>query len=73
MEHAKVIRVEVVTAVALPPERAAALARRARAGDGRGRDVQLETRVDAVDHRRRRSRASGSTVYDGSVTRSSRR
>jgi F-type H+-transporting ATPase subunit delta len=69
MEHAKVVRAEVVTAVALPADRAAAV----QAGIARamGRDVenvQLENRVDASIIGGAITRI-GSTVYDGSVTR----
>jgi F-type H+-transporting ATPase subunit delta len=69
MEHAKVVRAEVVTAVALPADRIAAL----RQGIARvtGRDagnVQLENRVDASIIGGAIARI-GSTVYDGSVTR----
>jgi F-type H+-transporting ATPase subunit delta len=69
MEHAKVIKVEVVTAVALPPDRAAAL--RQGLADATGRridDVQLETRVDPAIIGGAIAKV-GSTIYDGSVTR----
>jgi F-type H+-transporting ATPase subunit delta len=66
MEHAKVIRAEVVTAVALPADRVAAL-QRGLAG-ATGREVQLETRVDPSIIGGAIARI-GSTVYDGSVTR----
>ena len=69
MEHAKVIRVEVVTAVALPPERATALRDGlAQATGRRAEDVHLETRVDGSIIGGAITRI-GSTVYDGSVTR----
>src|SRR5687767_14416900 len=42
MEHAKVIRAEVVTAIPLPPERVTALQRGL--ASATGRDVQLEAR-----------------------------
>ena len=53
MEHAKVVRVEVVTAVALPPERVAALrtGSRRRPDGGRGRASRDPRR--RLDHRRR--------------------
>jgi F-type H+-transporting ATPase subunit delta len=66
MEHAKVVRAEVVTAVGLPADRMAALQQGlARAT---GRQVQLETRVDPSIIGGAITRI-GSTVYDGSVTR----
>jgi F-type H+-transporting ATPase subunit delta len=69
MEHAKVIRVEVVTAVELPPERAVALRDGlARATGRRSEDVQIETRVDPSIIGGAITKI-GSTVYDGSVTR----
>ena len=66
MEHAKVIRAEVVTAVALPADRVAALQRGL--ASATGREVQLETRVDPSIIGGAVARI-GSTVYDGSVTR----
>jgi F-type H+-transporting ATPase subunit delta len=66
MDHAKVVRAEVVTAVALPQDRVEAL-QRGLAG-ATGRDVQLETRVDPSIIGGAITRI-GSTVYDGSVTR----
>ena len=66
MEHAKVVRAEVVTAVPLPADRVAAL-QRGLAG-ATGREVQLETRVDPSIIGGAITRI-GSTVYDGSVTR----
>ena len=69
MEHAQVVRAEIVTAVALPDDRIAGLRQGlARATGRRSEDVLLENRVDpsiiggAVA-------TIGSTVYDGSVTR----
>ena len=66
MEHAKVVRAEVITAVALPPDRVAALQNGLAAATGR--QVQLETRVDPAIIGGAVTRI-GSTVYDGSVTR----
>jgi F-type H+-transporting ATPase subunit delta len=66
MEQARVVRAEVVTAVPLPADRVAAL-QRGLAG-ATGRDVQLETRVDASIIGGAITRL-GSTVYDGSVSR----
>lgn len=66
MEHAKVVRAEVVTAIPIPRDRVAALQQGlARAT---GRNVQLETRVDPSIIGGAVTRI-GSTVYDGSVTR----
>lgn len=66
MEHAKVVRAEVVTAIALPDDRVAAIQQGlARAT---GRDVQLDTRVDPSIIGGAIARI-GSTVYDGSITR----
>jgi F-type H+-transporting ATPase subunit delta len=66
MEHAKVVRAELVTAIALPPDRVAAVQ------DGlaraTGRQVRLESRTDASIIGGAIARV-GSTVYDGSVTR----
>ena len=66
MDHQKVVKAEIVSAVALSPDRVAALA------DGlkraTGRDVQLQARVDASIIGGAVTRI-GSTVYDGSVTR----
>ena len=65
MDHAKVVRAHLTTAVALPDDRIAALKHGlARAS---GRDVQLETRVDPSLIGGAVARI-GSTVYDGSVT-----
>lgn len=66
MDHAKVVRAEIVTAVGLPGDRVAALQQGlARAT---GREVQLESRVDPSIIGGAIARV-GSTVYDGSVTR----
>jgi F-type H+-transporting ATPase subunit delta len=66
MEHAKIVRAEVVTAVPIPADRLAAL-QRGLAG-ATGRDVHLEARVDPSIIGGAITRI-GSTVYDGSVTR----
>lgn len=66
MDHQKVIRARIVTAVPLPPERIAALA------DGlkraTGSNVLVETGVDVSLIGGAVARI-GSTVYDGSITR----
>jgi len=66
MDHQKVIRARIVTAVPLPPERIAALT------DGlkraTGSNVLVETGVDASLIGGAVARI-GSTVYDGSITR----
>lgn len=66
MQHANVVRAEVVTAAALPPDRMNALK------DGlvraTGRNVQLESRVDPSIIGGAVTRV-GSTVYDGSIVR----
>ena len=66
MDHQKVIRARIVTAVPLPPERLSALT------DGlkraTGSDVLVETGVDA-DLIGGAVARIGSTVYDGSITR----
>jgi F-type H+-transporting ATPase subunit delta len=66
MDHRRVVRADVVTAMELPPDRLAAL----REGLGRatGRDVQLSARVDLSIIGGAVARI-GSTVYDGSVSR----
>jgi F-type H+-transporting ATPase subunit delta len=66
MDYRKIVRAEVRTALELPPDRIEAL----RQGLSRatGRDVHLETRVDASILGGAVTRI-GSTVYDGSVTR----
>ncbi len=66
MEHANVVRAEVVTAVGLPDDRMAALQHGL--GQATGRQVQLESRVDPSIIGGAITRI-GSTVYDGSVTR----
>jgi F-type H+-transporting ATPase subunit delta len=65
MEHAHVVRAEIVTAVAMPPDRLAAL-QQGLAG-ATGRQVQIEHRVDPSIVGGAIARV-GSTVYDGSVT-----
>lgn len=65
MEHAQVVRAEIVTAVAMPPDRLAAL-QQGLAG-ATGRQVQLEPRVEPSIVGGAIARV-GSTVYDGSVT-----
>ena len=65
-EHARVVRAEVVTAIALPPDRVAALEQSL--AQASGRQVQLEARVDPAILGGAVTRV-GSTVYDGSVTR----
>ena len=66
MDHQKVVRAEVVTAMPLAAERVAAL----RDGLQRatGRDVQLESRVNPAIIGGAIARI-GSTIFDGSVTR----
>jgi F-type H+-transporting ATPase subunit delta len=66
MEHAKIVRAEVITAIGLPADRVAALQQGL--GQATGRQVQLETRVDPSIIGGAITRI-GSTVYDGSVTR----
>ena len=66
MEHANVVRAEVVTAVGLPADRMAALQHGL--AQATGRQVQLESRVDPSIIGGAITRI-GSTVYDGSVTR----
>jgi F-type H+-transporting ATPase subunit delta len=66
MEHANIVRAELVTAVALPSGRVAAL--QAALARATGSQVQLETRVDPTLIGGAVARI-GSTVYDGSVTR----
>ena len=65
-EHARDVRAEVVTAIALPPDRVAALEQSL--AQASGRQVQLEARVDPAIIGGAVTRV-GSTVYDGSVTR----
>ena len=70
LDHLKVVRAEVTTAVALPADRAKAVEQSlARVT---GRTVMLDTRVDPAIIGGVVARV-GSTVYDGSVTRSWRR
>jgi F-type H+-transporting ATPase subunit delta len=66
MDHAKVVRAEIVTAVGLPADRVAALQQGL--ANATGRQVQLESRVDPSIIGGAIARV-GSTVYDGSVTR----
>jgi len=66
MDHAKVVRAEIVTAVGLPGDRVAALQQGL--ANATGRQVQLESRVDPSIIGGAIARV-GSTVYDGSVTR----
>jgi F-type H+-transporting ATPase subunit delta len=66
MAHQKVIKAEVVSAVALAPERIATLAEGFKRATGQ--DVQIQTRVDASIIGGAVARI-GSTVYDGSVAR----
>jgi F-type H+-transporting ATPase subunit delta len=66
MEHAKVVRAEIVTAIGLPADRVAALQQGL--AHATGRQVQLESRVDPSIIGGAIARV-GSTVYDGSVTR----
>jgi F-type H+-transporting ATPase subunit delta len=66
MEHARVVRAEVVTAIALPADRVAALQQGL--AHATGRNVQLDARVDASIVGGAVAKI-GSTVYDGSVTR----
>jgi F-type H+-transporting ATPase subunit delta len=65
MDHAQIVRAELVTATALPPDRVQSL----KDGLARatGREVQLESRVDPSILGGAVARV-GSTVYDGSVT-----
>jgi F-type H+-transporting ATPase subunit delta len=66
MEHAKVVRAEIVTAVGLPPDRVTALQQGL--AQATGRQVSLENRIDPSIIGGAIARV-GSTVYDGSVTR----
>ncbi len=69
MTHAKVVRAEVVTAVALPPDRVAALQQGIARALGRELEhVQLQNRVDPSIIGGAVTRI-GSRVYDGSVVR----
>jgi F-type H+-transporting ATPase subunit delta len=65
MEHAKVVRAELTSAVPLSADRVAALQQGLQ--HVTGRQVQLETRVDPAIIGGAVARI-GSTVYDGSVT-----
>ncbi len=68
-EYDQVIRVEIITAVVLPPDRLAALRQQlAAAGGRRPEDVHVESRVDPAIIGGAITKI-GSTVYDGSVTR----
>ena len=66
MEHLRIVRAEVTSAVALPPEKLRALQDGIAAATGR--DVQMETRVDPSLIGGVVTRI-GSTIFDGSVTR----
>jgi len=66
MDHAKVVRAEIITAVGLPGDRVAELQQGL--ANVTGRQVQLESRVDPSIIGGAIARV-GSTVYDGSVTR----
>jgi F-type H+-transporting ATPase subunit delta len=66
MDHQKVVRAEVVTAIDLPPDRVAAL--KQNLATATGRDVQLSTRVDPDIIGGAVARLGG-TVYDGSIAR----
>ena len=66
MEHAKIVRAEVIMAIGLPADRVAALQQGL--AQATGRQVQLDTRVDPSIIGGAITRI-GSTVYDGSVTR----
>jgi F-type H+-transporting ATPase subunit delta len=65
MDHQKIIRGEVTTAVAIPPEKLRSLEQGLQ--QATGRKVLLEARVDASLIGGAVTRL-GSTVYDGSVT-----
>jgi F-type H+-transporting ATPase subunit delta len=66
MDHAKVVRAEIVTAVDLPADRVAALQQGL--AQATGRRVQLTSRIDPSIIGGAIAKV-GSTVYDGSVTR----
>jgi F-type H+-transporting ATPase subunit delta len=66
MDHLKVVRAEVVTAIDLAPDRIAAL--KQNLATATGRDVQLSARVDPEIIGGAVARISG-TVYDGSLAR----
>ena len=65
MEHAKVVRAELTTAVPMPADRVSALQQGL--AQVTGRQVQLETKVNPALIGGAVARI-GSTVYDGSVT-----
>lgn len=65
MDHARVVRAQVTTAVPIGDDRIAAL--KQGLAQATGRQVQLETRVDPAIIGGAVARI-GSTVYDGSVT-----
>ena len=65
MDHAKVVRAELTTAVPIPDDQVAVL--RNGLATVTGRQVQLETKVDPAIIGGAVARI-GSTVYDGSVT-----
>ena len=66
MDHQNVVRAQIVTAVELSPDRVTALTDGLKGATGR--NVQVETRVDATIIGGAVARI-GSTVYDGSITR----
>jgi F-type H+-transporting ATPase subunit delta len=66
MDHQNVVRAEIVTAVALPPERVTALTDELKRATGR--NVLIATRVDESIIGGAVAKI-GSTVYDGSITR----
>ena len=66
MDHQKVVRAEIVTAVPLAPERLTSLTEELKRATGR--NVQVATRVDESIIGGAVARI-GSTVYDGSITR----
>ena len=66
MDHQKVVRAELVTALALPDDRVQAIRNSLKTATGR--DVQLDTRVDPAILGGAVARI-GSTVYDGSIAR----
>jgi F-type H+-transporting ATPase subunit delta len=65
MDHQQIVRATVTTAVALPPDRVAALEQGLAAATGR--QVQLRVEVDPAILGGAVARI-GSTVYDGSIT-----
>jgi F-type H+-transporting ATPase subunit delta len=66
LDHQNVVRADIVTAVPLPPERHAAIARGLAAATGR--KVDVKTRVDSGIIGGAVAKI-GSTVYDGSIAR----